>query len=97
MPRPHAFQHAKNCKNQLPDWFRLDVASLKAEAAAAVLALAFLLANLLQYMEAFLRPGGETDTREQSGPKTVGIRQVVLVSKADPLAFFSSRNDNEIQ
>ena len=73
----------KNCKDQLPDWFRLDVASLKAEAAAAVLALAFLLTNFVTLKHSYDQVEKPTHVSKVV-PKQWGFDKSYLSAKPTP-------------
>lgn len=97
MPRPQgelmSFSNAKNCKDQLPDWFRLDVASLKAEAAAAVLALAFLHTNFVTLKHSYDQVEKPTHVSKVV-PKQWGFDKSYLSAKPTPW-HSSSKNVNE--
>ena len=87
------FSNAKNCKDQLPDWFRLDVASLKTEAAAAVLALAFLLTNFVTLKHSYDQVEKPTHVSKVV-PKQWGFDKSYLSAKPTPW-HSSSKNVNE--
>ena len=77
----------------MPDWFRLDVASLKTEAAAAVLALAFLLTNFVTLKHSYDQVEKPTHVSKVV-PKQWGFDKSYLSAKPTPW-HSSSKNVNE--
>ena len=87
--RIHAFQQCKKNSEDQPDWFRSDVTSLKAEAAAAVLALAFLLATFVAFKHSYDQVEKPTHVSKVV-PKQWGFDKSYLSAKPTPWHFSSN-------